>query len=60
MYQLHNLKDYKAGGVVRLEYGSEPYGIISRVNQETGQCLVRFQDGPRVYKFTSLTVVVLS
>jgi len=54
----HNLKNYKSGSVVRLEYGSQPYGIISSVNQQTGQCLVKFKDGPKVYKFTSLTVVL--
>jgi len=58
MYLLHNIKDYKSGRVVRLEYGSEPYGIISSVNQQTGQCLVKFKEGPKVYKFTSLTVVL--
>jgi len=54
----HNLKNYKSGSVVKLEYGSQPYGIISSVNQQTGQCLVKFKDGPKVYKFTSLTVVL--
>ena len=56
---MHNLRDYKVGGVVRLQYGLQPYGIIASINQDNGQCLIRMAQGPRVYKFTSLEVVVL-
>ena len=55
---MHNLKDYKVGSVVRLEYGQQPYGIIASINQDNGQCLVRMATGPRVYKFTSLEVIL--
>ena len=54
----HNLNDYNAGDVVKLEYGNNPYGIIGSINRDTGQVLVRFASGPKVYKFTSLEVVV--
>lgn len=54
----HILSDYSAGDVVKLEYGSNPYGIIGSINRGTGQVLVRFSSGPKVYKFTSLEVVV--
>jgi hypothetical protein len=55
---LHNLRDYKVGGVVRLQYGLQPYGIIASINQDNGQCLVKMAAGPRVYKFTSLQVLL--
>ena len=55
--RLHNLKDYKVGSVVRLEYGQQPYGIIASINQDNGQCLVKMAQGPRTYKFTSLEVI---
>jgi len=54
----HNLNDYRSGDVVKLEYGNNPYGIIGSINRDTGQVLVRFASGPKVYKFTSLEVVV--
>ena len=55
---MHNLTEYKEGSVVRLQYGSMPYGIVSKVNKGNGQVLVKFQEGPKVYKFTSLKVVL--
>jgi|TARA_R110000803_G_scaffold32033_3_gene70947 hypothetical protein len=54
----HNLKDYSIGDVVRLEYLDNPYGIIGSINQSNGRILVRFADGPKVYKFTSLEVIL--
>tara|TARA_R110000803_G_scaffold154860_1_gene219635 strand:+ start:1025 stop:1198 length:174 start_codon:yes stop_codon:yes gene_type:complete len=54
----NNLNDFKVGCVVRLEYGSNPYGIVSSINYNTGQLAVKFAEGPRVYKFTSLKVVM--
>lgn len=59
MKQKHNLSNYSAGTVVRLEYGSMPYGIVSHVNYDNGQCVVKFADSKRVYRFTSLEVVKL-
>jgi hypothetical protein len=50
----HDINKYKVGSVVRLEYGACPYGIISSINRDNGQVLVKFAQGPRVYKFTSL------
>jgi hypothetical protein len=55
----HEIKKYIVGRVVKVEYGScHWYGIISSVNRINGQVLVKFAQGPKVYKFTSLKLVL--
>jgi len=58
VYKVNNLIEYTIGRVVQLQYGLQPYGIIASVNQDNGQCLIKTAKGPRVYKFTSLKVIV--